>query len=62
MIRLQRQIPLKIALETVLTGEPMSAARAYELGLVNRVAPQGTAVDVAFGLAEQIAANAPLSV
>jgi enoyl-CoA hydratase/carnithine racemase len=62
VIRLQRQIPLKIALETVLTGEPMSAARAYELGLVNRVAPEGTSLDVALELAEAIAANAPISV
>jgi enoyl-CoA hydratase/carnithine racemase len=62
VIRLQRQIPLKVALETVLTGEPMSAARAYELGLVNRVAPAGTALEVALELAELIAANAPVSV
>jgi enoyl-CoA hydratase/carnithine racemase len=62
VIRLQRQIPLKVALETVLTGEPMSAARAYELGLVNRVAPEGTSLDVALELAGAIAANAPISV
>lgn len=62
VIRLQRQIPLKIALETMLTGEPMSAARAYEVGLVNRVAPAGTALEVAICIAETIAANAPLSV
>jgi enoyl-CoA hydratase/carnithine racemase len=62
VIRLQRQIPFKVALETMLTGEPMSAARAYELGLVNRVAPSGTALEVAMELAATIAANAPLSV
>jgi enoyl-CoA hydratase/carnithine racemase len=62
VIRLQRQIPFKVALEAMLTGEPMSAARAYELGLVNRVAPAGTALEVALSLAETIAANAPLSV
>jgi enoyl-CoA hydratase/carnithine racemase len=62
VIRLQRQIPLKVALETVLTGEPMSAARAYELGLVNRVAPEGTSLAVALELAGAIAANAPISV
>ncbi len=62
VIRLQRQIPLKVALEIMLTGEPVSAARAYELGLVNRVAPAGTALEVALELAESIAANAPLSV
>ncbi|MCF7549534.1 crotonase/enoyl-CoA hydratase family protein [Pseudonocardia sp. WMMC193] len=62
VLRLQRQIPQKIALETILTGEPMSAARAYELGLVNRVAPEGTALEVALQVAEVIAANAPVSV
>jgi enoyl-CoA hydratase/carnithine racemase len=62
VIRLQRQIPMKIALETVLTGEPMSAQRAYELGLVNRVAPAGTALEVALSMAATIAANAPISV
>lgn len=62
VIRLQRQIPLKVALEIMLTGDPVSAERAYELGLVNRVAPAGTALEVAVALAESIAANAPLSV
>ncbi|MUL82324.1 MULTISPECIES: crotonase/enoyl-CoA hydratase family protein [unclassified Mycolicibacterium] len=62
VIRLQRQIPMKIALEAVLTGAPISAARAYELGLVNRVAPEGTSVEVAMQIAGEIAANAPISV
>ncbi|WKN56217.1 crotonase/enoyl-CoA hydratase family protein [Rhodococcus opacus] len=62
VIRLQQQIPKKVALEIALTGEPISAAQGKELGLVNRVAPAGTALDVALELAEQIAANAPLSV
>ena len=62
VIRLARQIPQKVALEAALTGEPISAARAGELGLVNRVAPEGTALDVALGVAEVIAGNAPLSV
>ncbi|MBL7497766.1 crotonase/enoyl-CoA hydratase family protein [Frankia sp. CNm7] len=62
VIRLQRQIPLKAALEIALTGEPVPAARALDLGLVNRVAPAGTALAVALGLAEKIAANAPLAV
>ncbi|CUU56778.1 Enoyl-CoA hydratase/carnithine racemase [Parafrankia irregularis] len=62
VIRLQRQIPMRIALEAVLTGEPISAARAYELGLVNRVAPAGTALELALELARAVAANAPLAV
>src|SRR5690606_31767143 len=55
VIRLQRQIPFKIALELALTGEPITAERAHELGLVNRVAPQGKALDVALELARTIA-------
>lgn len=62
VLRLQRQVPVKVANEMALTGAPIDAHRAYELGLVNRVAPEGTALDVALGLAEQIAANAPLAV
>jgi enoyl-CoA hydratase/carnithine racemase len=62
VIRLQQQIPRKVALEIALTGEPISAAQGKELGLVNRVAPTGTALDIALELAEKIAFNAPLSV
>jgi enoyl-CoA hydratase len=46
----------------LLTGEPISAGRAAELGLVNRVVPDGTAVDGALELARVIAANGPLAV
>lgn len=62
VIRLQRQIPLKIALEVALTGKPITATRAYELGLVNQVVGQGSALDSALLLAEQIAANGPVAV
>lgn len=62
VIRLQRQVPLKLALELALTGDPITADQALEWGLVNRVAPAGTVVEEALGLAERIAANAPLSV
>jgi enoyl-CoA hydratase/carnithine racemase len=55
-----QRIPLAIALELTLTGEYISAARAYELGLINRVAPAADVVDVAIELAEKIAANGPL--
>ena len=54
--------PKRSAAEIALTGEPISAARAYELGLVNRIAPAGTALDVALELAATIARNAPLAV
>ncbi|GAB2631137.1 crotonase/enoyl-CoA hydratase family protein [Prescottella soli] len=62
VIRLQQQIPRKVALELALTGEPITAVDGLKLGLVNRVAPAGTALEVALELAESIAANAPLSV
>jgi enoyl-CoA hydratase/carnithine racemase len=62
LLRLQRQTPFKVASEIFLTGEPISAKRAYELGLVNQVAPAGTAVTEAMTLASAIAANAPLAV
>jgi crotonobetainyl-CoA hydratase len=49
-------------MEMILTGEPISARRALELGLVNRVVPREQVVEAAIGLAEVICANAPLSV
>jgi crotonobetainyl-CoA hydratase len=60
--RLMQQVPPKIAMEYLMTGEPFSAARAAELGLVNKVVPADHLLDEAFALAERIAANAPLSV
>jgi enoyl-CoA hydratase/carnithine racemase len=62
VLRLQRQIPFKVATELVLTGRPITAAEAQQLGLVNHVVPAGTALDAALELAEAIAHNAPLSV
>ncbi|OZE93181.1 enoyl-CoA hydratase [Rhodococcus sp. 14-2686-1-2] len=62
VIRLAQQIPRKIALEVALTGEPITAEVGHRLGLVNRVAPAGTALSVALEMAESIAVNAPLSV
>ncbi|MHB8190229.1 MAG: enoyl-CoA hydratase/isomerase family protein [Ferrimicrobium sp.] len=55
-------IPPRIAMEILLTGDSIDAARAYELGLVNTVVPAHKLVDTTQRLAEQIAANAPLSV
>jgi acetyl-CoA C-acetyltransferase len=60
--RLRDRLPRNVAMELTLLGEPMPAARLAELGLVNRLVPAGTSLDVALGLARQIAANAPLSV
>jgi enoyl-CoA hydratase/carnithine racemase len=55
-------VPPRVALEILLTGDPLSAARAYEVGLVNRVVPDAELRPAAQVLAERIAANAPLSV
>jgi enoyl-CoA hydratase/carnithine racemase len=55
------RIPLAIALELTLTGDPIEAARAYELGLVNLVVPADQVVDAAVELGKRIAANGPLA-
>jgi enoyl-CoA hydratase len=61
LLRLPGRIPLNLATELALTGEPIVAERAAELGLVNRVSEPGEAVEVALELAAQIAANGPLA-
>ncbi|WP_073252138.1 enoyl-CoA hydratase/isomerase family protein [Cryptosporangium aurantiacum] len=55
-------IPQRIMMEILLTGAPITAQRAYEIGLVNRLAEPGAVLDVALDLAREILANAPLSV
>ncbi|MFD3593011.1 crotonase/enoyl-CoA hydratase family protein [Nocardia sp. NPDC058640] len=60
--RLPEQLPRKIAMEMILTGEPITAARALELGLINRVVPAANVLDAALELAGRIAENAPLAV
>jgi enoyl-CoA hydratase/crotonobetainyl-CoA hydratase len=60
--RLPTRIPLQIALEMGLTGQPISAARALELGLVNRVVPGDEVMAAARALAALINANGPLAV
>ncbi len=61
-VRLRRQIPHTLAAELLLTGRRVPAAEAKEIGLIGHVVPDGQAVDKAMEIAEQIAANAPLSV
>lgn len=56
------RIPLAIAMELLLTGEPVSATRAAEVGLLNRVTADGDALETAMGIARQIAENGPLAV
>lgn len=62
LFRLPRAIGRNAAMELILTGEPFSAARAHELGLVNRLVEPGQATEEAFVLAGQITAAAPLAV
>jgi acetyl-CoA C-acetyltransferase len=62
LLRLAERLPRAIALELALTGEPMPAARAFELGLINAVVAPGDALESAVALAEQVAANAPLAI
>jgi enoyl-CoA hydratase len=60
--KLPQRVPLGVAMEMALTGDPISAERGYELGLVNRVTDPGGAVDAALELAAAIARNAPLAI
>ncbi|MCU1482791.1 MAG: enoyl-CoA hydratase [Subtercola sp.] len=60
--RLPRQIMPKVAMEAILTGAPLSAQRALELGLINRVVPADQLLETALALAEVICQNAPLAV
>lgn len=62
VFRITEVIPQKIALEMLMTGEPMSAQDASRWGLVNRVVPDGQALEGALELAGAIAKNAPLAV
>jgi enoyl-CoA hydratase len=60
LIKLPRQIPPRIAMELALTGDFIDAARAYELGFVNRVV-EGPALPAALELAARVAENGPLA-
>ena len=60
--RLPKAIPRNIALEIIATGDPIDARRAYDVGLVNRLAPPGQVLEAAKALARAIAVNAPLAV
>lgn len=61
-IRLAERVPQPTALEIVMTGDPITAARAYELGLINRVVPADRVVDEAVALAGRIMENSPTAV
>ncbi|MED7927741.1 crotonase/enoyl-CoA hydratase family protein [Nonomuraea sp. LP-02] len=61
IMRLPRRIPYHVAMEMALTGDHYPASRLYELGLVNRIAEPGKALEGALELARRVAANAPLA-
>jgi enoyl-CoA hydratase len=62
IVRLPERIPRNIALELLLTGDPLPAVRAGQLGLVNHLTAPGEALGRAVELATRIAGNAPLAV
>jgi crotonobetainyl-CoA hydratase len=62
VFRIVDQLPRKVALELLYTGDPISAADAARWGLVNQVVDDGTVLEAALALAERITVNAPLSV
>jgi enoyl-CoA hydratase len=62
LFRLPRAIGRAAAMEVILTGDPLPASRAYELGLVNRLVEPGKAVEAAMELAGKICESAPLAV
>lgn len=59
---LPQRIPLALALEFLLTGDPVGAERAAEIGIINRVVEDGTALEAAVELATKVARNGPLAV
>jgi enoyl-CoA hydratase len=62
LLRLPKRIPYHQAMELALLGNHVPAARARELGLVNRLVPDGTALAAALALAAEVSANGPLAV
>jgi enoyl-CoA hydratase len=62
LFRLPRALPLAVAQQIVLTGEPIDAERAWQLGMVNELCEPGRARDTAIALAERVNANAPVAV
>ncbi|WP_395025045.1 crotonase/enoyl-CoA hydratase family protein [Comamonas odontotermitis] len=61
LMRLPKRLPYHVAMECILTGDMLGAERAAQLGLVNRLADVGGALDAALQLAAAVAANGPLS-
>lgn len=62
VFRIVDQLPRKVAMELLVTGEPITATDALRWGLINQVVPDGQALDAALALAARITVNAPLAV
>ena len=62
LFRLPRALPPAVAMELILTGDPLPAERAHALGLVNELVAPGEALRAALALAERVSANAPVAV
>jgi enoyl-CoA hydratase len=62
LFRLPRALPPAVAMELILTGDPLPAERAYALGLVNELVAPGEALPAALTLAERVNTNAPVAV
>ncbi|HWW53148.1 MAG TPA: crotonase/enoyl-CoA hydratase family protein [Acidimicrobiales bacterium] len=62
LFRLPRALPLNIAMELAVTGEPITAERAHHFGLVNELVAPGQALAAAMALAARIVVNAPVAV
>ncbi len=61
-VRLPRQIPWAVAMELLLVGDNLSAERAYDIGLINKIVPKEELMDAAMKVAEKICKNSPLAV
>jgi len=62
VFRIVEQLPRKVGMQLLLTGEPLTAAAACEWGLINQVVKEGAVLDAALELAARVTVNAPLSV
>jgi len=62
VFRIMDQLPRKVAMELLLTGEPMTASDALKWGLINQVVKGSSVLDAALELAARVTVNAPLSV
>ena len=62
IFRIVEQLPRKIGMRLLVTGEPITAEEAARWGLINEVVPGGTVLDAALALADRITVNAPLAV